>query len=149
MQELLEMLDPNLIYDGHEIVDGVIYITASSGKGICKCPYCGAESFSVHSTYQRIFQDLPIQGHNVNILLNCRKMFCKSAGCSHTTFAERFQYLKKNAKKTERLKDQIINIALETSSVAASGTLGREAIKASKSTICLLLKKTVTPEDKG
>jgi len=149
MQELLEILDPDLIYDRHEIIDGVIYITASSGKKSCKCPYCGAESSSVHSAYQRIFQDLPIQGLNVNITLNCRKMFCKNDDCSHTTFAERFLYLKKNSKKTERLKDQIINIALETSSVAASDTLGREAIKASKSTICLLLKKIVTPVDKG
>jgi len=149
MQELLTMLDPDLIYEGHEIKNGVIYITASSGKKICKCPYCGVESASVHSTYQRVFQDLPIQGCNVNVILNCRKMFCKNTDCSHTTFAERFQYLKKNSKKTERLKDQIINIALETSSVAACGTLEREAIKASKSTICLLLKKIVTPVDKG
>jgi len=51
-------------------INEVIYITASSGKEICKCPYCGAESASVHSTYQRIFQDLPIQGHNVNVILN-------------------------------------------------------------------------------
>ena len=56
MQELLTMLDPDLIYEGHEIINGVIYITASSGKKICKCPYCGVESTAVHSTYQRIFR---------------------------------------------------------------------------------------------
>lgn len=57
--------------------------------------------------------------------------------------------MEKNAKKTNRLKDQIINVALETSSIAAADTLKREAIQTSKSTVCLLLKKIAPSVDSG
>ena len=57
--------------------------------------------------------------------------------------------MEKNAKKTNRLKDQIINVALETSSIAAADTLKREALQTSKSTVCLLLKKIAPSVDNG
>lgn len=141
MQELLTLLDKNLIYDGHWIDNGNFVIKAHSGNPVCKCRYCGKESSSVHSTYVRSVQDLPIQGHTTTLLLTSRKMFCRNPQCGHKTFSETFPFIGKSAKKTDRLKDQIINIALETSSVAAADTLKRGAIQASKSTVCLLLKK--------
>lgn len=141
MQELLTLLDKNLIYDGHGIDNGNFVIKAHSGNPVCKCRYCGKESSSVHSTYVRSVQDLPIQGHTTILLLTSRKMFCRNPQCGHKTFSETFPFIGKSAKKTDRLKDQIINIALETSSVAAADTLKRGAIQTSKSTVCLLLKK--------
>ena len=147
MQELLTLLDKDLIYDGHEIVDGNFVITAHSGNPVCKCRYCGKESSSVHSLYQRSVQDLPIQGHTTTLVLTARKMFCKNPACEHTTFSEAFPFMGKSAKKTDRLKEQIINVALETSSVAAADTLKRSAIQTSKSTVCLLLKKIVADVD--
>lgn len=147
MQELLALLDKDLIYDGHEIVDGNFVITAHSGNPVCKCRYCGKESSSVHSMYQRGVQDLPIQGHTTTLVLTARKMFCKNPACEHVTFSETFPFMEKSAKKTNRLKEQIINVALETSSVAAADTLKRSAIQTSKSTVCLLLKKIATNVD--
>lgn len=147
MQELLTLLDKDLIYDGHEIVDETFVITAHSGNPVCKCRYCGKESASVHSVYRRSVQDLPIQGHTTTLVLTARKMFCKNPQCGHKTFSEIFSFLDRNAKKTNRLKEQILNVALETSSVAAADTLKREAIQASKSTVCLLLKKIAPPVD--
>ena len=144
MQELLTLLDENLVYDGHEIVNGNFVLKAHSGNPVCKCRYCGRESSSVHSVYVRSVQDLPIQGHTTTLLLTSRKMFCRNPQCGHKTFSETFPFMGRNAKKTDRLKDQIINIALETSSVAAADTLKRGAIQTSKSTVCLLLKK-ITP----
>ena len=132
MQELLTLLDKDLIYDGHEIIDGTFVITAHSGNPVCKCRYCGKES---------------IQGHTTTLVLTARKMFCKNPQCGHKTFSETFSFLDRNAKKTDRLKEQILNVALETSSVAAADTLKREAIQASKSTVCLLLKKIAPPVD--
>ena len=147
MQELLTLLDEDLIYDGHEIIDGNFVITAHSGNPVCKCRYCGKESSSVHSVYQRSVQDLPIQGHTTTLVLTARKMFCKNPSCERTTFSETFPFMGKNAKKTDRLKEQIINVALETSSVAAADTLKRSAIQTSKSTVCLLLKKIAADVD--
>lgn len=147
MQELLTLLDKNLVYDNHQIIDGNFVITAHSGNPVCKCRYCGKESSSIHSVYQRSVQDLPIQGHSTTLVLTARKMFCKNPKCEHKTFSESFSFIERNAKKTNRLKDQIINVALETSSIAAADTLKREAIQASKSTVCLLLKKISTIVD--
>lgn len=147
MQELLTLLDKNLVYDNHQIIDGNFVITAHSGNPVCKCRYCGKESSSIHSVYQRSVQDLPIQGHSTTLVLTARKMFCKNSKCEHKTFSESFSFIERNAKKTNRLKDQIINVALETSSIAAADTLKREAIQASKSTVCLLLKKISTIVD--
>ena len=147
MQDLLTLLDENLIYDGHEIVDGNFVITAHSGNPVCKCRYCGKESSSVHSVYQRSVQDLPIQSCTTTLVLTARKMFCKNPACGHTTFSETFPFMGKSAKKTDRLKKQIINVALETSSVAAADTLKRSAIQTSKSTVCLLLKKIAADVD--
>lgn len=147
MQEVLTLLDKELIYDGHEIVNESFVIKAHSGNPVCKCRYCGRESSSVHSTYVRSVQDLPIQGHTTTLLLTSRKMFCRNPQCGHKTFSETFSFMGRSAKKTDRLKDQIINIALETSSVAAADTLKREAIRTSKSTVCLLLKKITSNVD--
>ena len=147
MQELLTLLDKDLIYDGHEIVDGNFVIIAHSGNPVCKCRYCGEGSSSVHSVYQRSVQDLPIQGCTTTLVLTARKMFCKNPACGHTTFSETFPFMGKSAKKTDRLKEQIINVALETSSVAAADALKRSAIQTSKSTICLLLKKIAADVD--
>ncbi len=44
MQKLLTILDKNLIYDGHEIVNGNFIIRAHSNNPVCKCIYCGRES---------------------------------------------------------------------------------------------------------
>lgn len=147
MQELLTLLDKDLIYDRHEMIDGGFVITAHSGNPVCKCRYCGKESSSVHSVYRRSVQDLPIQGHTVTLLLTARKMFCKNPSCTHTTFSETFSFMGRSAQKTDRLKEQIISVALETSSVAAADTLKRGAIQTSKSTVCLLLKKIAAGVD--
>ena len=141
MQELLTLLDKNLVYDGHEMIDRNFVIKTHSDNPVCKCRYCGTESSSVHSLYQRSVQDLPIQGHTTILVITTRKMFCKNPKCEHKTFSETFSFMGRSAKKTNRLKNQIINVALETSSIAAADMLKREAIQTSKSTVSLLLKK--------
>ncbi|QCJ41179.1 transposase family protein [Bacillus sp. S3] len=74
---------------------------------------------SVHSTYPKSFQDLPMQGNKVMIHLNNRKLFCKNPTCSHKTFTERV-------------------VSMHCSSVTASKVLSRSTANISKST---LLKK--------
>ena len=148
MKELIKLLDKDLEYIGHEIIDDTFYISARSIKKAPKCPFCGCEASGTHSYYQREFRDLPLQGKPVVIRLMTRRMFCGNPDCKHTTFAERYSFLSGNAKQTDRLKEHIIDIALETSSVAAAEVLERNAVKTSKSTICLMLKKIATPVDK-
>jgi len=99
MDKFIKQLDPNLDYINHEINDGKCYITVASNRKEVTCPFCGQSSSRIHSTYNRTFQDLPIQGNKVFIIIRNRKMFCDNPDCSHTTFAERFDFISYKAKK--------------------------------------------------
>lgn len=141
MDEFIKELDSNLDYLEHEINANEIIIYVASNRKTCSCPYCNSESARVHSRYEKSFQDLPIMGKKTKIIIENRKFFCDNPDCRFTTFAERFDFLKKNGKKTKRLVDKIVDISLNTSSVAASRTLKDGIADVGKSTICSFLKK--------
>jgi len=141
MNQLIQLLDKNLDYVSHQIIDRCCYIKVVSNRNEVECPFCGHTSSKIHSTYERTFQDLPIQGNKVIITLNSRKIFCNNTECNHTTFAERFKFLSQKAKKTKRLEDEIVRISLNCSSVAASTMLKKNVVDVGKSTVCNLLKK--------
>ena len=141
MDEFIKELDQNLNYLEHEINADEIIIYVASNRDTCRCPYCNSVSARIHSRYEKSFQDLPILGKKTKIIIENRKFFCDNPDCQFTTFAERFDFLKKNGKKTKRLVDKIVDISLNTSSVAASRTLKDGIAEVGKSTICSLLKK--------
>ncbi|MEY8000955.1 transposase family protein [Clostridium sp. Mt-5] len=145
MDGFIKILDENLDYVDYKISGGVCYIKVVSNRKVVACPFCGKPSSRVHSTYKRTFQDLPIQGNKVIIILLNRKMFCDNPECGHTTFAERFDFLQSKAKKTNRLENEIINISLNCSSTAASKILRKNIVDVGKSTVCCLLKKKKNP----
>ena len=141
MDEFIKELDVNLDYLNHEITEDEVIIYVASKRKLCTCPYCGGASIRVHSRYEKSFQDLPIMGKKTKVIIENRKFFCDNPDCTFTTFAERFDFLKQNGKKTKRLIDKIVDISLNTSSVAASRTLKDGIADVGKSTICNLLKK--------
>jgi transposase len=141
MKDILKFLDPNLELENTVFDGGVIYLYVKSSRTDVTCPYCKSVSNKTHSHYQRSFQDLPIQGKKVMIVLDNRKMFCNNPECSHKTFAETFDFLPHKAKKSSRLTDEIISISLNVSSVTASEILRSRTADVGKSTICSLLKK--------
>lgn len=144
MNEIIKLLDENLKYISHEIKEDTIYIYVVSERKEVNCPFCETPSVKTHSHYNRTFQDLPLQGKKVIIVLSNRKMFCNNPECDHKTFAESFDFLKHKAKKTVRLKDEIIRVALNQSSVSASNYLMSSVASVKKSTICDYLKKMRT-----
>lgn len=142
MDELIKLLDPGLFLKKYEIAGDTIKLYVASEKTELTCPYCNAISTRIHSHYDRSFQDLPIQGKKALIIITNRKMFCNNSECSHTTFAEQFDFLEHKAKKSKRLKEEIIRISLKQSSVSASEYLKKSVADVKKSTICNYLKKT-------
>jgi transposase len=142
MDEIIKLLDCSLEYVTHEIIDNTIYIEVISNRQASRCPYCGSESDKVHSYYMKSFQDLPIQGHKVIITIKNRKMFCNNTNCSKKTFAETFEFLAPNAKKSARLDNEIINISMNVSSLAAEQIIKNRIATVGKSTICNLIKKS-------
>ena len=144
MDEFIKLLDPSLDYVSHEIIKSFCYITVTSNRVNVTCPFCGLSSSKAHSTYERSFMDLPIQGKKVKITIINLKMFCMNPNCEHTTFAERFAFLSNKAKKTKRLEEEIVRLALNCSSIAASQILKENVVEVGKSTVCNLLKKRRT-----
>jgi transposase len=141
MDELIKLLDENLEYESHETIENTIYIYVKSTRKIVNCPYCKQSSQKVHSLYAKSFQDLPIQGKKVTIIIKNRKMFCTNPDCTHKIFAETFDCLPFKSKKTKRLDIEIINISMNVSSLVAEKLLKRSIANVGKSTICNILKK--------
>lgn len=141
MDELIKLLDSGLSLVKYEIAGDIIKLYVASEKTELKCPYCNTISTRIHSYYDRSFQDLPIQGKKTLIFITNRKMFCNNSECSHTTFAEQFDFIEYKAKKSKRLKEEIIRVSLNQSSVSASDYLNKSVADVKKSTICSYLKK--------
>jgi transposase len=149
MKDIVQLLDDNLVYIDHQVVNDSIKIFAGSKRTEVPCPFCEKVSARIHSTYERSFQDLPIQGKKVTIIINNRKYFCDNPECSHRTFAETFGCLKPRAKRSNRLEAEIMKVSLEVSSVTASRFLCDGVAQVSKSTVCNILKKTIRALDKA
>ena len=141
MKEIVEMIDENLEYERHEIEEAGIKIYVKSKRREVECPFCGEKSRKVHSVYERRFQDLPIGGKKVEIVIANRKYFCRNKECENTTFAETFDCLAYNARRSNRLTEEIVRVSSEVSSITASELLRKSVANVGKSTICELLKK--------
>lgn len=147
LDAIVKMLNTSLDYVSHEIIDNTIHIKVSSNKENLCCPHCGSETDKVHCTYLKAFADLPIQGKKVIFHIDNRNMFCVNEKCKQKTFSEQFNFLSSNAKKTKRLVQEIIRIALTQSSVSAANYLSESVVDIKKSSICNYLKKN-TPNSK-
>lgn len=141
VDEFIKLLDKDLNYLFHEIINDTLYIHVESGRSKVICPYCGQSSSKVHSKYRRKFQDLPMLGKKTSVILHNRKYFCLNSECSRKTFAESFQFIPIKARKIQRLTEQIMDISLNMSSIAATTLLRENVVNIGKSTICNLIKK--------
>lgn len=141
MEEFISALDPNYQLDKYHIKDNIAVFYISSQMKEVKCPYCGALSSKVHSSYEREIQDLPMQNRKVVLLVKTRKMFCSNCQCEKKTFSERHMFTQNNGKKTARLIQNILYTSTQLSSVNAAKIMKSNSIEVGKSSICSLLKK--------
>lgn len=141
MEEFISALDPNYQLDKYHIKDNIAVFYISSKMKEVKCPYCGALSSKVHSSYEREIQDLPMQNRKVVLLVKTRKMFCSNCQCEKKTFSERHMFTQNNGKKTARLIQNILYTSTQLSSVNAAKIMKSNSIEVGKSSICSLLKK--------
>ena len=143
MDELIKILDKNLAYLNHEILEDTIYIKVASNRESFVCPACKKESTKTHSHYTRTFQELPIQDKKVIIILDNRKFFCKNKECSNITFSETFDCIEFKSKKSKRLVEYIINASMKLSTIDARKILKKSGVNVSKSTIHTFKKNRV------
>jgi transposase len=113
----LTLFYPKYIRIDQQLINGEkIEITAKSLTRQAICPTCEKKSESYHSTYKRKVEDLPLLGKNVFITVTAYRYNCDNVGCPQKVFAEELEgFVGWFKRKTERLEDLIISIALNTS----------------------------------
>lgn len=74
---------------------------------------CDWYSARVHSRYLRVAFDLPWHGVPVFLQVRARKFFCDNDTCQRAIFCERLPAIAARARKTGRLEDTLLAIALE------------------------------------
>ena len=141
MQKYIDLLSNKLKYINSTIEDDTIIFNVESTVDTPICPYCGEASNRKHSSYKKSFMDIPLNNKKVVIRINNRKMFCDNNNCSHKTFAEVYDFVERKSKKTKRLKEYILDISVNMSSISAQNLLRKNGVEVSKSTICTFLKK--------
>ncbi|MGY3713766.1 transposase family protein [Lactococcus petauri] len=105
------------------------------------CPVCQVLSFKMHSYYERMIQDLPINGKRVELKVKTRKLQCQNEECTTKYFVQPLDFVRPSSLKTQRLEDIIIEISIPTSLIQATFILNRLGIKMSKSALSELLKQ--------
>jgi transposase len=102
---MLSMDLPGFTVIGTETTsNNTVIVTIEAQGDDRKCPSCGYESRSVHSTYIRQVRDLPSFGRPVRLRALVRRFRCKNQGCSRMTFSEALAGLAvAKAQRTERM----------------------------------------------
>lgn len=131
-----------------EFIEDTIILKLKSNTSEAVCPTCGKTSSNYHSTYRRKVQDLPILGKSVLLNITAYRYYCENEECTQTVFAEELEgFAGWYRRKTERLEDLIITIALNTSCEGASRICEYMGIDVSGDTIIRLLIKKANSLD--
>jgi transposase len=88
-QNSLTLRFPDIRLASVALIDGVWVVGAQKFGTAAACPRCQVASSARHSSYQRRFWDLPIQGRPVRITLRVGRWQCRNAECGQSIFTER------------------------------------------------------------
>jgi hypothetical protein len=104
---------------------GGLTLLAEPEARSARCPICGSRSERVHSRYTRTASDLPWRGIAVRLVVRARRFFCDRAECGRRIFCERLGGIDARARKTVRLEEALLAIALKLGGEAGA-RLARE-----------------------
>jgi len=88
-QNSLTLPFPNVQLTSFALIDDVWVVEAASIGTVAACPSCLVVSAVRHSSYERRFCDLPIQGRPVQIRLTVSRWRCRNSDCGQSIFTER------------------------------------------------------------
>lgn len=112
------------------------YVMIQAKGETCRCPSCGCESRSVHSTYIRQLRDLPNLGRPVRVRALIRRFRCRNRGCPRQTFSEPLSGLAEaRAQRTQRLTSVLQTLILDTSSITGARLAMQMGIQTSPRTL--------------
>ncbi|HEX7735688.1 MAG TPA: ISL3 family transposase [Ktedonobacteraceae bacterium] len=119
-----------------QITEAGLFITVVATHPTSCCPLCSSLSSTIHSTYNRMLQDVPCGGRQVQLAVTVRKFFCRNSLCSRKIFTERLpQFVKPWARMTIRLVLALQAIGLATSGNAGTRLAERLSIQTSRQTM--------------
>lgn len=130
MQEYLNQLSENLIYDYKEIKDNVLHIF---------CHIKNVSSHKIHSYITRSINDINYGNYKVVLEVKCYTYYIDRKQ-SNKTVAYQPEFIDGRAYRTKRLTEYILNGSKESSAIGLERTL-KNITNISDSTILRLIKK--------
>jgi transposase len=141
-----ELLPKGLDLRSLRIETGRVSICVSSGTRRSVCPLCGRGSSRVHSRYSRTVSDLPWHGISVELEVRARRFFCDEPSCERKIFCERLPEVAARARKTVRLEEALLAIALELGGRAGARLTLELGIVAARDALLRRIKAAPLPE---
>jgi len=136
-----------LCFDELEIDDQILIVTLSTSSTQAICPYCATVSGRVHSHYWRHPKDLPCFGYRVQLNLQIQRFFCDNIECRHRTFAERLiEAVMPYARQTNRLAEQLKEVAFVTGGESGTRLLDRLGMPVSPDKLLRIIRDSPEPE---
>jgi len=146
---LTDLLLPHIAdieFNGLRVDPDTIHLRITTTAPKAVCPQCGETSERVHSRYQREVQDLPWAGIAVQVQLCVRRFFCDHVNCVQKTFSEPLgPMIDKYSRRTERLNDQLQQIALRLGGQAGQRLAVKLGLPTSASTLLRLIFSAALP----
>jgi transposase len=137
---------PGLQLDTAQAVDQTILLTLTATHPTMACPACNQSSSRIHSRYTRTIADLPWAGHVVQLHLHVRRFFCTNPTCPRKTFSERLDAaIPPWARRTERLAQQLQQLAFALGGAAGAPRVAALGMPASASTLVRLQRRAILP----
>src|SRR5215211_2141167 len=135
-----ELLPEGLYLASLSIGTERVGIRVASEASRSRCPVCGLVSSRVHSRYWRTVSDLPWHGISVTLEVRARRFFCDEASCGRRIFCERLPEIAARARKTDRLEQALLAIALELGGRAGARLAEELGIVAARDTLLRRVK---------
>lgn len=141
-----ELLPEGLCLESLSIGTERVGIRVASEASRSHCPVCGLVSSRVHSRYSRTVSDLPWHGISVTLEVRARRFFCDEASCERRIFCERLPEIAARARKTDRLEEALLAIALELGGRAGARLAEELGIVAARDALLRRIKGAPLPE---
>ena len=107
------------VYNSNFIEDVGISLYVEQEPRAVPCPQCGKITKKLHQNHRYVVRDLPLMEKSVYLQINRRQMRCDRCG---KKFSEDLEAIPKKRTYTKRLRQQIVQEALE-------GTISKTAQK--------------------
>lgn len=130
MQEYLEQLSSNLIYDSKKIINNVMHIY---------CHVKNSSSYKIHSYITRSINDINYGNYKVVLEVKCYTYYIDRK-LNNKTKAYQPDFIDGRSYRTKRLTEYILNSSKESSAIGLERTL-KNIANISDSTILRLVKK--------